>query len=675
MRKWYPALLVILLLLLTACAKPKPEPVVEAGPTLADIHQLAKEALDSNRTSKERQPAREKAMSRLVQLLRTPESLAMTKAQWESPIEADEPAQLRFFEAGGKARVYALTIPASGIVPPGERVAVQYAESGAPQAFEVEVMPGGQLVGARAFDDRGVMLVFGLARGGGYIGYYARDGRTGEFKPDTAPFRGLAATVGDVRLELRSNFLLVDVPVDTAWSPQFDKANQARFYINPDLALEWKSPKFNVIDERNFTAFDGFMTAADTSAKKEERLEAWEKATRKLPAYLQQVETVEEQLLSKLPAGSREQMDRSSSLTARLLVVPAPAGLEVPSFSILQYRIGNGLPMTSPPPVNGRVEALRIVEGEGQPGLAILTASASGKGRVVTLLRMNGGNGWEPAPEWYGFLPTSGAGVRITRGPGPADLTIETDDAAGTVAMQPDRSVQICPTANAANCFSLAWIGQRLSAASWVTAQIRQIATLEQLTTTRVMEVAELAKQYLLAPESASLSAAQLASMVGAPPELAPRGWDIFGARVLAFPPNGSGLMPLLVQSGKTITVETYAPRTITKWLDAREMQAGGQRWLLVLGRSNGSASVLLYQFVGSAWQPVNALSQETNHPIGPSSRILYKPGQTDPVRGLYVAGTTELKAFFTPAGNGVAFCEGILPCTVYQFDNHWVLK
>jgi hypothetical protein len=676
MRKWYPVLLITALLLLTACADKKPsEPSVETGPTLADIRQLAQQALDSSKTSKQRQPIREKAMAQMLRLLRTPDSLAIPQAEWERPIEADEPAQIRFFDAGGKVRVYGLTIPASGVVPPGERVVVQYADTGSPQAFEVELMPGGQLVGARAFDDRGVLLVFGLTRGGGYLGYYARDSRTGEFKPDTSPFRGLPQTVGDVRLEPRGSFLLVDVPVDTAWRPQFDKSNQQRFYINADMALEWKSAKFSLVDERNFTAFQGFMTAANTGASKEERLQAWEKATRKLPAYLQQVETVDEQLLGKLPPGSREQMDSTSRLTVRLLSIPAPSGLEVPGFAILQYRVGNGLPMTSTPPVSGAVEALRVVEGDGQPGIAILTATAGGKGRVLSLLRMNAGNDWEPAPEWFGFLPTSGAGVKIGRGPGPADLSIQVDDAQGTIAMQADRSIQICPTADPSGCFSLAWIGQRLSAASWVTTQIRQIATFAQLSTDRVMQVAELAKAYLLAPESAGLSAAQMAAMVGASPEMAPRGWDVFGGRVFAFPPNGSGLMPLLVQSGKTVTVETYEPRTITQWLEAREIQAGGQRWLLVLGRSTGSASVLLYQWVGEAWQPANALDQETNRPIGPSTRIRYTPGQTAPVRGLYVAGTTDLKAYFAPAGNGVAFCEGILPCTVYQFDNHWVLK
>lgn len=675
MRKWYPVLFMTVLLLLSACASKKPpQSVGEAAPTLADIRQLAQQALDSSQTSKQRQPAREKAMAQFIQLLRTSDSLAIPKAEWEKPIEADEPAQIRLFDAGNRVRVYGLTIPASGVVPPGERVAVQYAESGAPQAFEVETMPGGQLVGARAFDDRGVLLVFGLSRGGGYMGYYARDTRTGEYKPDPAPFRGLPATVGDIRLEPKNSFLLVDVPVDTAWNPQFDKANQQRFYINPDLALEWKSPKFNLVDERNFTAFQGFLTAANPSASKEERLEAWEKATRKLPAYLQQVETLDEELLGKLPPGSREQIDRTSRLTARLLSIPAPAGLQVPAYAILQYRVGNGLPMTATPPVSGSVEAMRVVEGDGQPGLAILTV-ASGNGRTLTLLRMNAGNSWEPAPEWFGFLPATGAGVRIQRGPGAADLSIQVDDSQGTIAMQADRSIQICPTANAATCFSLAWIGQRLSAASWVTAQIRQIATLEPLTTAQVTQVADLVRQYLLAPESVSLSAAQLAAMVGAPPELAPRGWDVSGGRILAFPPNGSGLMPLLVQSGKTITVETYAPRTITQWLEAREMQAGGQRWLLVLGRSTASASVLLYQWSGDAWQPANALSQETDRSIGLSTRIRYTPGQTDPVRGLYVSGTTDLKAYFTPAGNGIAFCEGILPCTVYQFDNHWVLK
>lgn len=674
MRKWYPILLLIALVLLPACGSKKPEaPPAEGGPALADVRQQALVALDTNVPSKERAPARDKTMGLLLQLLRQPESLSIPKEEWEKPFKAGDPVHLHFFDGGAKVRAFGLTLPGSGIVPPGERVAVQYAGVGVPQASEVEVMPGGLLVGVRAFDDRGVMLVFGLARGGGYVGYYQRDTRTGEYKADPSPFRGLPGAVGEVRLETRGNFLVVDVPVDTAWRPAFDKTNTQRFYINPDLGLDWKSGKFAVVDERDYTAFQGFVTATGPAGTKEERQEAWDKATRKLPAYLQQLDSLQDQLQSKLPSGSRELTDRTSNLTVRVISIPAPTGLERPAFTVIQHRVGNGLPMATVAALPGPVQAVRIVDVGGLPGLAILSTSGSGKGRTVTLLRINNANDWEPATEWFGFLPPAEPGLKLQRGPGKSDLTIEFDDPKGTVTMQADRSIQICRVP--ADCFSLSWIGQRLSAGGWVAGKIRQLANLELLSTTQVTQTADLVKQYLQTPEAEGLSAAQLVALVNADPGLAPKGWDFSDSKVFAFPPNGSGLMPLVIQAGKTVLVESYTPRTVSQWLDAREVQAGGNRWLIVLGRSAGSASLLLYQWSGGAWKPVNALDQEVNLPIGPSTRILYKPGQTDPIRGLYVSGSTDLKAYFLPDGSGVTFCDDGRPCTVYQYASRWGLK
>ncbi|HWI62942.1 MAG TPA: hypothetical protein VNT75_13935 [Symbiobacteriaceae bacterium] len=673
MRKWYPILLMVLaLVLLTACSKKQPEQTTGDGPTLDDVRKQAQVALDGSLPSKEREPARDKAMSLLLQVLRQPDSLKTPQAEWEKPFKAGEPVRLHYFETEGKVKAYGLTLPGSGIVPPGQRVALQYTGSGGPQAFEVEVMPGGQLVGARSLDDKSVLLVFGLARGGGYIGYYQRDTRTGEFKPDPTAFRGLPGTVGDVRLEAKGNFLLIDVPVDSAWRPQFDKTHPLRLYFTADLGVEWKG-KFAVVDERNFTAFEGFVTAANTGASKEERLEAWEKATRKLPAYLEQMESLQEQFLPKLPKGAQEQIERANNMTVRVVSIPAPEGLGRQSFTVIQHRVGNGLPMATVPTLPGAVETVHVVEPDGLPGLVILSVPDSGKGRVLSLFRVNSANVWEPAPEWYGFLPPAEPGLKVQRGPGPADLTLEPDDAKGSVTLQPDRSVQICKAP--ADCYSVSWVGGRLSAAGWVTAKVRRIASLELVSTAEVTQVADVVKQYLQTPEAAGISAAQLAAMVGAPAGLAPLGWDFGTAKVLAFPPNGSGLMPLLIQSGKTVITETYTPRTITQWLEVREVQAGGKRWLLALGRSTGSASLLLYEWSGETWQPANALNQEVNLPIGPSTRILYKPGQTDPVRGLYVSGSTQMKAYFTPDGAGVAFCDNGRPCTVYQFSTQWVLK
>jgi hypothetical protein len=184
--------------------------------------------------------------------------------------------------------------------------------------------------------------------------------------------------------------------------------------------------------------------------------------------------------------------------------------------------------------------------------------------------------------------------------------------------------------------------------------------------------VADAVKQFLASAEARDLSGESMAAMAGG----GARGWDTGAdSKVLAFPPNNAGVMPLVVQGGKTVLVERYTPQTVNQWVDAREVQAGGSRWLLVLGRSTASASLVAYQWSGDGWQPANALAEGIDLQIAPSVRIRYTPGQTDPIRGLYVSGTTALQARFTSDGAGVAFCVTGSPCVTYQYSNHWVLK
>jgi hypothetical protein len=403
--------------------------------------------------------------------------------------------------------------------------------------------------------------------------------------------------------------------------------------------------------------------------KKEERLDAWEKATRKLPAYLQQVESLSQQFLSQLPKGAREQMEQTASLTVRVISIPAPEGLGVKSFSVLQHRVGNGMPMSTVLDLPGPVEGLGALEVEGQSGVVILAGAESGQGRVVRLLRMTTGNDWEPAPEWYGYPLPSDSGLTIKRGPGAADLSIEPADpkAPLTVTLQPDKSILI--GFNKATR-QLAWLGSRLSGGAWVLGQVQQSVSLTSAAD--VLKAADAVKQFLASPEAQDLTGASMAAMAGG----GARGWDTgSGSKVLAFPPNNAGMMPLVVHGGKTVLVESYTPQTVNLWVDAREVQAGGGRWLLVLGRSTASASLVVYQWSGDGWQPADALSEGIDRQIAPSTRARYAPGQTAPIRGLYVSGTTALQAYFTLDGAGVAFCVTGSPCATYQYSNHWVLK
>lgn len=659
MRKWYLISLLLLALAmvtLTACGKRAPVVTGPEVPSLEQVRRQADAALDSSLPSKQRQQARNDAMQTLLGFLRRPESGSVAKTDWEQPFKAPT-ASLRYYETG-KVRVLALTIPGSGVVPPGERVAVQYAGGGTPQAYEVEVLPGGKLVGARLMDDKALMLAFSLARGGGYVAHYVRDSRTGEFKPDAAPFRGLPLQVGDIRFEVRKEFFVADVPVDAAWQPQFDPAHPNRFYLNADLAVEFKQGKFELVDERNFTAFQGFVTAANTSLPEKDRKEAWDKATRKLPAYLATMESLQDDLAAKLPPGARYAQDQESDTLVRIVSIPAPEFAGAPAFTIVQHRSGNGMPAAQVLNLPGLMESFQVVLQRGLPGLVVVSGAQKGNDRVITLFRQATGNNWEPAPEWFGFMPT-GEGVPLEKAAG-ASLTVK-----GTASVSPDWSVQVCGKPD--DCFTLAWVGSRLSGAGWLGRQVRMLAG--PVTASQVMAVANTIKQYMLTPEASEASGAELAAVLGE----GTRGWDPGGgARVLALPTNGAGILPVIVQAGNVAVVETPAPGAIDQWQDARAVQAGGGTWLLLLGRRSDRAALVLYQITGAGPQPVDALAEPTDKSIGEWSKIVYTPGQTEPVRGLYAVGKNDLKAYFTPEGSGVAFCEENKQCTIYRFDQRW---
>jgi hypothetical protein len=668
MRKRHVAPLLILALgavLLTACSgKPKAESKA-AGPSLDEVRSHAAAALDEQLPGSRRQQERSAAMNSLLAFLRRPESTTVSKTDWEQPFRTDSPGYMRYFESG-KIRLYGLSIPASGVVPPGERVAVQYVPGfGSPQAFELETLPGGQLVGAAAVDDKTLIAAFGLSRGGGYLAYYQRDPRSGEFKPDATAFRGLPPGIGETRLEMQRTYLLVDVPQESAWRPQFDPAHPGRFYINPDVALDWKG-KFEVLDERDFTAFQAFVTAANTGAKKEDRAEAWDKAIRKLPAYLQEIASLQDDFADKLPPGSFVEQDERAGLFVRLVSIPAPDFVtDRRDFTVVQSRVGNGMPAAEVVNLPGQPMALRVVEGAGQPGIELVTSS--GKAQTVSLWRVSAAGAWLPAPEWFGFLPVQDPTLLI-HAAGEDRLTVP---APGQVTLLADGTVQVCREAN--NCLALRWMGGKLSGAGLVGSLIREVTGGQPATAQQMVQAANALREYMLIPETAGLSASQLAAALEAP---SLRTWDLAnGTRIIAFPPSNAGLSPIIVQAGTGAIMEVPAFQAVQQWIDARQVLAGGERWLILLGRSPDRAGVLLYRWDHETWQANDAVTASIDKPIGEWSKISYVPGQKEPVRGLYVTGRQDLQVRFTTDGQGVALCEFGKACATYKYDQRWVLK
>lgn len=651
----------LLVLALTACGgkNPQPDPGAEI-PTLAQVRQLAEAAMNTELPSNQRQQSRIDAMTRLLALLRQPASTGVAKPEWEKPVGANAHPLLRYY-ASGQARVYTLTIPLSGVVPPGERLAVQYVPaSGPPAAAEVEVLPGGQLVGAMALDDsKGLLLAFSLTRGGGYMMHLSRDARSGEFRADPTPFRGLPSAVGDVRLEVRNNVLMVDLPADMQWAPQFDPKGQ-RFFMNADLGLEWKG-KYNLLDERSYTAFEGFLKAANPATPKDERADAWEKASRKLPAYLSQMESLRDDLTGKLPTGALLFEERGANLTVRVVSIPAPDFAGKPSLTVVQHRSGNGLPQAQVVELPGVAEAVRVVQRHGLPGLMILSGGAQ---QTIALLKATTANAWEPAPDWYGYMPTDAA-VKLQRTGGNLQI------AGAKVALDTDGSARVCPTPE--GCFTLNWVGGRLSGAGWIGASVQEL--LRQPAAADVAKAADLITQYLISGDAGEASAAELTAVLGGGSGL--KGFDLReGARAFAFPAHPSGQMPLILQSGKHVLVHSGGiAGAVARWEDIREIQGGNDRFVVVLGRSPDRAAALLFKHTAQGWQPANALEQPAEKTVGEWTMLRYTPGQSAPVAGLFVVGRADLRVQFAAGGSAVEFCEADKLCTTYTYDKGWGLK
>ncbi len=682
-RSLYALLLMTVFGFVTACGNKSAAPAPQTSRvTLEQVRSQAEKALDVNRSSDQRQRAREATVRAMVEFLKLPDSVRVNKAEWEKPVPGGTAPMVRLFESGS-VRVIGLMLPGPGVVPPGERVLVQVNLTSGPQAAELAALPGGQVMSAKTLEDGGqtlLTLAFSMARGGGYVAHYQRDSRTGEFRPNVSVFKGLPAKIGDLSLEVRNNFLIVASPVPEAWRPRFDAKQPLRLYFDADLALDWKS-RFVLLDERNFSTFQGFHTALDAKAPKADRDQAWDKATRKLPAYLQEMDSWTEDLTAKLPAGATVNRDQQANLAVRLVSIPVPDSEQ--SFTVIQHRSGGGLPAAQAITLPGVVESLRMTSRQGLPGLVVLMDATprGAKGtpvarKAVTLLRFTSGGDWETAPDWFGFLPVDAA-WSFQRPANSANLTIEWNPVAfpqASVMLLPeaDPSVRLCE--NTTGCFSLTWAGDRLGGTGWLAEKLKT-ATSASATAQQVMSAAEDVKQYLLMPDIQALGTAQLAVTLSKAAGLDIPVYDAgANTRVVGLPLNGSGVVPVIIQADKNVVIESTAPRIIDRWVGARAVEGGGARWLVVAGKGTDSGAVLLYRWDGSAWQAANALDDRYDNMIAERIRISYAPGQTTPVRGLYVRGGPELTVSVGPDGS-VALCEGTRACTNYVFDSRWQMR
>lgn len=672
-------LLILTIVAVTACGRSGPPVDPEAPrPTLERFRTLATRALDGELPSNQRAQARDQAVAAMLAFLREPESLRVTRGEWEEPVPTGKGALMRFFESG-PVRLHALQLPASGIVPPGERVVVQFsAGSGSPQAFELQTLPGGTAVGARAAepkrDQHTLTVAFSLLRGGGYVAHYQRDPKSGDFKLDASAFKGIPNRVGNLTLEVKENFLMVSSPLDIDWRPRFDAKHPLRLFLNADVGLDWKEG-FVIHDERSQSAMQWIATAYDAKAAKADREEAWDKAVHKLPVYLQEPESWTDQL-SGLPPGAKILTDRTANVEVRLIIIPAPQVTGANPIMLLQQRVGGGLPSAQAISLPGAAEALRLFTREGLPALVVVTAS-SPQVRQLSFFQLATGNDWQPAPGWFGFLPES-PNLKLIHSPASHILVVQADGTGPSVTISDASSpgVQICQGAE--QCLSLVWMGGKLTSTGWVVDLVR--TSVSAVAYEQVSMAADAVKQFLLAPETADLSAQQLANALGRSEGIDIQVFDAgSGSRVVLMPPNAWRVPPALIHSGKLVLVEAPQSGLVERWVGIRTVEAGGSRWLLLTGRSDETAAILLFQWEGGTWKQVNALAEAVDRPLGPSVKVFYTPGQTGPVRGIHAKGApVSLLTSFLPDGSGVSICEALYTCAIFRFDpaaGRWVLK
>jgi len=677
-------LLGVLVAMISACGSKQSQPVVKADPvTLEQIRSHAALALDGNALSDQRAVAREAAIRSLLQFLTTADSLKLTKSDWERPAVASSGPLMRYFETG-PIRVFALALPGPGIIPPGERVVIQYLPpGGAPTSGELKVLPRHQIISVRGLAESGQLSLtatFGHPQGGGYVAHYIRDGRSGEFKPAPTTLRGLPFRIGDFTLELYDEFLRVSSPIPEPWRPLFEANQPLRLFLDPDVALDWKGGRFVLLDERSFSAFQGFLTALDTKVAKPEREEAWEKATRRLPAYLSEMGSWTENVAARLPTEAVTSSDTKGNLAVRLVSIPAPEGLSHQSFSVLQYRSGGGLPSAQTLTLPGQAEGVRLVTHEGLPGLVIVSNLATPQSplkKAITLFRLTAGSHWEPAPEWFGFIPQE-QGWWITRAPDSLDLSIEWVGRSGqsspsmSMITGAEVGVELCQDID--QCFGLTWVANSLGGTDWIKAKLVALTKMESgpAAQRQVMDTIPNLSTYLSAPETRALSPIALQTAIGMDLQVFQPEPE---TRLVAMPTNSVGLRPLLIQTDKGIVIETHEPRAIEQWHDAKVVDAGNERWLLVIGRARESVSVLLYKWVGDTWVKTPALEHRVDQVIRERVLLSYRPGQSMPVRGLFAFGSTQVSAKFTPEGTGVQICEGQTTCLMYTFETKWDIR
>lgn len=685
--------LVALMLMLTGCAN-KTAPQEEA-PTLEKLRERAAAAFDGTASSAQRRTAAENAVRALLDLLSRPESFEIPDEEWAASPRPGVDAMVRHTDLGAGIHLYALALPGRTLVDEIDRIAVQVRSGSTARAFELSPLPAGRLIAAHLYDvpgTRQITLVLQEDERTGYLVHFAGPAG-GPFELVADAFAGMEGTYGPVRLAAADGALQATVEQGRL-EPAFH-AEDGSLHLAPEVFLKWDGG-FRLVDESRFDAFALLDIAADPlrrcqregdcpeavtalvgTSRQQAAEAAWNLAKAKLTRQLEAGWS--ESFTARLPAGSRTLGDEGRGLSVQVLTLPAPGEyLKGRVFNLVQFRTG-GVPMTRALALPGAVEAVRAMAHRGIPAMLLVVDESLGEeeqetaSRTVYLLRLDAGNDWQYAADWVGY---------VTRAPywnigevGPDRITISWErelhpEFAVRLEDGEEPHVAVCQSPD--RCYHLTWVDDRLHALPLLThymGELRRPHAEEDL----VWAAGQLG-EFLRQVDPASLPGGRLGQLIDPDGSLGIQVFDVGeNTRLIALPASPNGMHLAMIHApGQAELVKTY-DGLVTRWEGAQIVQAGQEKRLLLLGRSDRAAVLIAYRQEGGRWVPVDALDEPVSRNMFLTLRVTYTPGAERPARGLVVQSAVGLSASLT--GGGASFCETGLLCVHYRYDGGWTLR
>lgn len=686
--------LAALMLILTGCAKEAPPQ--EEVPTLEQLRHRTAAAFDGTASSAQRRTAGENAVRTLLGLLERPESFQISDEEWAASPRPGVEAMVRHTDLGAGIHLYALSLPGRTLVDEIDRIAVQVRSGSSARAFELSPLPAGRLAAAHLYDvpgTRQITLVLQEGERSGYIAHFAGPAG-GPFELVADAFAGMEGTYGPVRLAAADGALQATVERGQ-WEPVFDPEDGS-LHLAPEVFLKWDGG-FSLVDESRFDAFALLDIAADplrrcrregdcpeavtalVSHSRQQAAEAaWELAKAKLTRELE--DGWSDSFTARLPAGSRTLSDEGRGLSVNLLTVPAPGEyLKGRYYNLVQFRAGGGVPMTRALALPGTVESVRAMAHRGNPAMLLVVDESAGQeesetaSRGIYLLRLDAGNDWRYAADWLGYVTRAPYWNIAEVASDGITISWETESHPQfAVLLEDGEEPRVAVCQGPGRCHHLTWVDGRLHSLPLLTHYVGEL-TRPHAEEDLVWAASQMA-EFLAQVDPAALPGARLSELVDPDGSLGIRVFDVGeNTKVVGLPPSPNGMhMALIHAPGQAELVKTYNG-VVTQWEGAQIVQAGQEKRLLLLGRSDRTAVLIAYRQEGGRWVPADALEEEINRNMLLSLRVMHTPGAERPARGIIVLGDRGLTASLT--GGGASFCEGGLLCIHFRHDGGWTLR